>query len=183
MILGSHNSMSYLKPAKWWMKPFNFMAKCQKKTIEQQYDDYGVRVFDLRISYDGRIPQFKHGLVRYKGDVEAVLSYLNAKSNVQVRLLLEKSSGKENSQELNFIKDCRKWEDRYKNIQFFAANRKHDWKKLYNFPDKEKQIEHWYSSMQGNKLNDLFPEKWAKKHNKKVTTDKEILMLDFVEIR
>jgi hypothetical protein len=74
--------MTYLKPEKWWMKVFNFMSKCQEVSIEQQYDKYGIRVFDLRIAFDKSTPKFKHGLVTYKGDVEAVLSYLNTKKDV-----------------------------------------------------------------------------------------------------
>ena len=187
MILASHNTMTYLPPTKWWMKIFNFMSKCQKVSIEDQYDLYGVRVFDLRISYDKKgIPKFRHGLTTYKGNVEAVLSYLNSKPDVQVRLLLEKSINKSDGQELLFIKDCIKWEKLYSNIQFFAGNRKCDWYKLYGFPDKEKDIEHLYSSMQGNKLDDLFPYYYAKKHNKNnlnKTWDKSILMMDFVDIK
>ena len=79
-----------------------------------------------------------------------------------------------------------KWEKLYSNIQFFAGNRKCDWYKLYSFPDKEKDIEHLYSSMQGNKLDDLFPYYYAKKNNRN-NLDKEwgksILMIDFVHIK
>lgn len=186
MILGSHNSMTYLKPEKWWMKVFNFMSKCQEVSIEQQYDKYGIRVFDLRIAFDKSTPKFKHGLVTYKGDVEAVLSYLNTKKDVQVRLLLEKSTASEDRQEVRFIKACRDWERMFPNIEFFAGNRKHDWYKLYDFPDKENQINHMYSSMVGTKIDDLFPELYAKLNNKKNLKkeyDKPIFMYDFVNIK
>lgn len=33
--LGSHNSMSYLKPKNLLMWPFKFMAKCQKVDITE----------------------------------------------------------------------------------------------------------------------------------------------------
>lgn len=32
MILGSHNSWSYLPVRKWWMRPIAFMARCQSRT-------------------------------------------------------------------------------------------------------------------------------------------------------
>nr|DAH01868.1 MAG TPA: hypothetical protein [Crassvirales sp.] len=34
MKLGTHNSMSYLKPKRWWMRPFHFIAKCQSRHID-----------------------------------------------------------------------------------------------------------------------------------------------------
>jgi len=48
MILGSHNSWSYLPPKKWYMKPFRFTAQCQDWDIKTQYE-HGVRCFDLRL--------------------------------------------------------------------------------------------------------------------------------------
>ena len=48
MKLASHNSLSYIKPKKWWEKLINFTSKCQSYDIETQYE-YGVRLFDIRI--------------------------------------------------------------------------------------------------------------------------------------
>lgn len=61
-IIGTHNSMTFLRPAKWYgwfMIPF---ARCQKKTIIQQWEA-GARVFDLRVKFDryGN-SHFAHGL-------------------------------------------------------------------------------------------------------------------------
>ena len=52
MILGSHNSWSYLTPRKWWMKLFRFVAQCQDYDIKTQYEQFGVRCFDLRLKFD-----------------------------------------------------------------------------------------------------------------------------------
>ena len=41
MIIGSHNSWSYLPPKHWWMRPFAFMARCQSCDIQAQYEKYG----------------------------------------------------------------------------------------------------------------------------------------------
>ena len=46
--IASHDSMSYLKPAKWWMRPFRFVAQCQKVNLESQYYDYGIRMFAIQ---------------------------------------------------------------------------------------------------------------------------------------
>ena len=39
MLIGSHNSFTYLKPRKWWMRLFTIFAKCQSENIIKQYSD------------------------------------------------------------------------------------------------------------------------------------------------
>ena len=68
MILGSHNSWSYLPPKHWWMWPFHFMAKCQRVDIREQYEKYGVKVIvDIVANHMGNIKGYKIG------DVETVM--------------------------------------------------------------------------------------------------------------
>ena len=52
MLLGSHNSLSYLSPMKWYMIPFHFMAKCQSVDYKTQYEKYGIRLFDIRLWFN-----------------------------------------------------------------------------------------------------------------------------------
>ena len=52
MILGSHNSWSYLPVKQWYFTPFAFTARCQSIDIRTQYEKYGVRCFDLRVRFD-----------------------------------------------------------------------------------------------------------------------------------
>ena len=65
MIVGSHNSWSYLPSKKWWMAPFKFMAKCQDLNIIEQYE-IGVRCFDLRVRFNKK-GEFilGHGFMQY----------------------------------------------------------------------------------------------------------------------
>ena len=66
MILGSHNSWSYLPPRRWWMRPIAFMAKCQRVDIRTQYERYGVRCFDLRVRFNKYgLGIVAHGIVEY----------------------------------------------------------------------------------------------------------------------
>ena len=51
-ILGSHNTMSYLTPRNWFYKLIAFTAKCQSKSIQEQYEKYDVRLFDLRFRFN-----------------------------------------------------------------------------------------------------------------------------------
>lgn len=187
MKLGTHNSMSYLEPKKWYMKPFRFIAKCQNKSIEEQFE-MGARMFDIRISYDKfGVPEFRHGSMAFKGDVEEVFKYLNSrKTKVYVRLLLETPGKYPTLNEISFVKDCRIWEEEYKKIVFFCGRRKSDWEVLYNFKYKEPNINQYVSSMMGNKLDDIWPWLYAKLHNKKnfkECSKTKWALFDFIDIR
>ena len=94
MNIGSHNSLSYLRPKKWWMRPFHFMARCQDIDFVDQYI-LGARVFDLRISFDrkhfGKV-QVRHGSMEF--DVPMSLLnlfyyYLNSAGDCYLRVILE----------------------------------------------------------------------------------------------
>lgn len=185
MILGSHNSMSYLPPKHWWLYPFNFMARCQSKSIKEQYE-LGVRLFDIRIAYDNTgKPHFRHGLMRYKGTVEPVFVYLNEMGGCHVRIILEEySDDRTETQENAFFLDCKTWASKYPGIRFCCGTRKWDWKPLAGFADIEGKILHRYASMQGDRLDDLLPWLYAKRHNAKSLAEYDqfngYLMLDFV---
>ncbi|MDR2806272.1 MAG: hypothetical protein LBB85_11690 [Dysgonamonadaceae bacterium] len=47
--LATHNSLSGYRVKTWWLRPFNFLSKCQDKTLEEQYAS-GARSFDLRFA-------------------------------------------------------------------------------------------------------------------------------------
>lgn len=66
MMIGTHNTMSYLPPKRWWMRPLRVFARCQRKSLAEQIAA-GVRVFDLRVYRDNGYWCFAHGLVKFKG--------------------------------------------------------------------------------------------------------------------
>ena len=180
--------MTYLPPKKWWMYPFRFMAKCQSKSIEEQYEKYGIRMFDLRISYtEDCKAEFRHGLIAYTGNVDEILQYLNNRSDeVYVRLLLEVGEYADlQKQEWLFTLDCERFIRDYNNIKFFCGRRKFDWKTVFEFEIKEPDIIQKVSSMQGTKIDDLWPWLYAKFNNRRSLKEvgDEWLFLDFVEIR
>lgn len=183
MKLGTHNSMSYLPPKKWWMYPFRFIAKCQNKSIEEQYK-LGARMFDIRISFDGLIPEFRHGYMSFKGNVEEVFNYLNSlNTNIFIRLLLEIDKPN-NAQENLFISKCVKWETEYCNLKFFCGRRKYDWKQVYKFRADDKDIIQKVSSMTGTKLDDWCPWLYARFFNRKNFKERNYFkwtIFDFIE--
>jgi hypothetical protein len=84
-MIASHNSFTYLKPKKWWMRIGRFMAKCQSKTIQEQYEKYNARLFDLRVDFDKNDNVIlRHGLAVYKiteSELYSILDFLNTRED------------------------------------------------------------------------------------------------------
>lgn len=153
-IIGTHNSMTYLRPQKWYgwfIIPF---ARCQRKTIEEQWHD-GARCFDLRIRFTKKgEPYFAHGLYECTHEVKPIdvlvqLDRLILRYNQPafVRLILE-DPDKQNHNVFYFKQFCQEW-SKNKLIRLFGGNRKGDWKKLYTFKDDvpDSLNNQWVSSM------------------------------------
>ena len=171
MKKGSHNSLTYLPPKHWYLKPFNFMAKCQSVNYEKQYQ-LGSRIFDIRIRYDNNLNiVFAHGSMEYKSftekDLYDMLTYLNSKSTtddrIWVRFLLERNSelkdkNKQTLEQDKFCKLCQIVKMLNQNILFFGGRRKYDWALLYDFQCGEPNMIDLYSSTTGTKIDDLYKE-------------------------
>lgn len=140
IIYGSHNSMTFLPPKHWWGYLGLWIARCQNKTLEEQFNA-GARVFDFRIHYGYGDWEFAHGLVNFKSDISfwkylGILKTLARANNetIYIRLILEKYESDEDCD--CFIRYCKALErEEYSNLKFFGGNRKGDWKKLYTFKD------------------------------------------------
>lgn len=182
-MIGTHNSMTYLPLKKWWMYPFKWMAQCQSKPLEEQYR-LGARIFDIRISYDkDNNPEFRHGLMVFKGNLYKYLNYLNSLKDTYVRITLETSKEDSNQEEL-FIRECSILEHEFPNIVFFNATRKFDWKRLYKFKVEDLPLTQLVGSMSGRKINGLWPWLYAVLHNRQnleVNRYKEYILIDFIE--
>lgn len=196
MTLGSHNSMTYLPPKHWWMWPFIPMARCQTKTIEEQYS-LGSRWFDIRVRFDsdGNL-LIAHGYLVFKGDeatIQDTLLWLNEravleKQKVMVRFIYElnkedkSSHAKENEQ--RFVEFCERQKNEFPDITFLGGRRKYDWKELYQFGNQEPEYLDLYSSMTWTILDDLLPVFYAvimNNRNYRKYKGQDVLMLvDFI---
>lgn len=194
-MLGSHNSLTYLPCRKWWMYLINWAAKCQSKTLGQQYHD-GVRYFDIRVRFDKNDkPVIAHGLVEYKGIAENYVIVINEfakhyKDKVYVRFVLEF-----NKEPDNWLVQCNLFKrfvanlrDEYTNIIYDYSMTKWD-EGEFDRNTKMIYIFHRYSSTLGWKRFLWIPYWYAKLHNKDIRNTWEIelkdtvnrvLMLDFV---
>lgn len=93
-MIGSHNTMTYLKPLRWWMKLINFTSKCQTKDMEKQYAA-GVRYFDIRVymeEYDTIPSYYGHGVIKYEKDRHSLLQDILLKPGAISRIILEKGN-------------------------------------------------------------------------------------------
>lgn len=188
-ILGSHNSWSYLPVEKWWMKFLRFTAKCQDFNIKTQYEKYNVRCFDLRISFNNNASLIvSHGIIRYKisaKDLLNDLSWLNNKKDCYVRVLNEvRNKSKYSSFEVElFTLFCSNLEVLYPNIKFWCGRNLYNWNIDYTFKYNP-SCEENYSSVHSPKLiDDWYPRLYAYHNNKHILkkgTDKDILLIDFV---
>ena len=203
MITGSHNSMSYCKAKNKWLRPFTWMARCQKVSLKEQFFTYGVRYFDLRVYFnEAGMPKFRHGSMEWKAMVYPTLRMLetfarSVEEKVYVRIILEQNhkSSDQQFQDYYFKQFCKEIQMCYRPLIFVGGRRKYDWELLYDFHTEEPTLDDKYSSTTNPfggkknsiwaKIDDIWPWLYAKLHNKenyKKGTDKDVLFLDFVNI-
>lgn len=151
MIIGSHNTMTFANPRKWWMYLIAPFSVCQYRNIEEQILD-GVRCFDLRIRLVNNKWVFAHGLYEVDEDVyatfEKIRDYANdLKKKIYVRIILERR--KASTEEiLRFKKFCKYIEMQFgKYVMPFEGRLKGNWELLYDFKYKPKSIIQYVSSV------------------------------------
>ena len=189
MQLISHNSFTFAQPKKWWMRLLNFSAKCQDVNIGAQYEKYGIRAFDLRLRFhvENRILQedVVHGLIEYDYNYFSALQYLNEKGGCIVRVIHDVRTRKqyEQSDAQYFRFTCQSLQMFFKNIKFFGGTNLYNGKKEYDFGN-DFSIEGCYGSqITPTWFWGLYPRLYAflfNKKNIKLGTDKDLLMIDFV---
>lgn len=195
MKLASHNSWSCMPERKKWMRLVRPIARCQNKSIVQQYYD-NVRYFDLRLRWDEKENDFvlAHGIVTYIGRYYYDLIWLEEQAyknneKVYIRVLLEDGGKANRVIDDKFYKKCRDLEKRFSFLKFTGGFpvRKRWGEYLYKFKTKEPSIDEQHVSV-SSKWWQFIPYQWAKKNNKRVKIIKEeietiksdFLMLDFI---
>ena len=204
MLIGSHNSFTYLKPRKWWMRLFTIFAKCQSENIIKQYAA-GARYFDLRVRFKNAENTFDdviiaHGLMEYEYNISSIELYYiletldliakNYNQKIYIRLLYElpyKDKSKLSQlKETKFIKFCNCLQNTFTNLIFCGGQRKYDWKQLVNLKPHPYSID-LYSSRTWKIWDDWCP--WLYAHfmnnkNYKKYKDAEpkdgFMLMDFV---
>lgn len=188
MVIGTHNSMSYLRPTKLWMKLLAFTAKCQSKNVNEQFKA-GARAFDLRVIFKEDFIKIAHGAIEYNWgehlydcDIYSLLEYLNHKSELAVqsnkpKLIVRVVNERDENYE-KFISFCEEIKNKYPFLIFYGGINKKDWKVLYDFKSElpYKYIVEKYASCNYDdginwsgctKIDDILPWIYAKLNNKK----------------
>lgn len=194
MRIASHNSWSYATPSKFWMKLIKFTAKCQAVDIKTQYENYGVRDFDLRVRFNkkGKLV-IVHGYITYaitKCALFNTLRFLNKQGDCSIRVLLDIRNKKQFEENINVIEEfrtfCSTLTNTFKNIKFWGGVDIYTNISRYRF-DYNPTTEHYYSSVRKpNIIDDWYPWLYAKFNNRKVirmTHEADIVFIDFVNIR
>lgn len=194
-ILGSHNSWSYLKPRKWWMRLIAFAARCQSSTIKEQYRLHGVRCFDLRLRWDKKGNMIvAHGIVEYEYTEEMLLNdlkWLNEKGDCYVRIIHEARNKRQyiRISWVNFWDFCELVVQNFPNIHWWCGRNLYNWQYDYQFGPQKKEptcTEKYSSVCPPKYLDDWWPWLYAKINNEKILqqgTSNDILLIDFVEIK
>lgn len=168
VIRGSHNTMSFLKPRHWWMRPINWLfAQCQS----YDYSDRLIKCVDIRIYWDKKVGwSFAHGLVSYEFRHEycgffTTIDKLYIAGVRYFRITLERNGNEE-----GFVKLCKHLENEYKRlgVTFLGGYRKSDWKQLYDFGTNNIPIHQWVGSMADDArwYERFIPRLYAKRMNK-----------------
>lgn len=139
MLIGSNNSLTYLRPSTWWSKIIRWFGKCQSISYEEQYIYYGIRLFDIKLytnEYNHAI--IKNGIFKYTVfSFYEVLDFFNRMGDVTVLLTLDEFKSSR-SVEYKFTDICNIIETIYPNIRFCGGYRTFDKKKLYEFNYEKK---------------------------------------------
>ena len=199
MKIASHNSFSYLKPRHWWLRPFAWMARCQRVCVAEQYHRYQAQLFDLRVRFDTKTGQIIicHGLMEYTAPdscLDSTLTFLSLRpEDIYMRVVLESKHPDEQEQQL-FREFCSMLETTYPDLYFFGGNDRSDWScqhPIYDFGTPMPDIDEQHASTTAlfsrfPRLDDLWPWLYARLFNHrniKKGTSHDWLMIDFVDIQ
>ena len=133
----SHGSWTYLKPRTFLGRMFHFIGKCQSHDIKEQYEQFGVRGFDLSVKpLKGGGMIIGYGKFKYTADgLEDDLKYLDEKGDAIVRVRWKVDMYRYETDEDRewFINYCKQLQETYKNIKFYGGCTTHHCYQYYNF--------------------------------------------------
>lgn len=191
-MIGSHNTMSYLKPINFLGKITKFWGKCQDKTIEEQYEA-GANYFDIRVKQIKNVWHFVHNNIDYgsiwtnKNEPNFVFKFIG-ENQIPIRLIYDqrKTPKYEEYEKGLFINLINTLTKDY-HIEVDSAITFWDWKE-YITAEKKEIIEYhasvsakWYQYIFGTKL-------FAKARNthfiytysKELISDEKVLLIDYI---
>lgn len=153
----------------------------------------GVRCFDLRVRFNQYgLGIVAHGVVEYCYTASKIyedLAWLNERGDCCVRVIHEIRSAKQyKSRDIHRFRNfCSTIEHDYRYIHFWCGRNLFCWGYDYHFSGAEPTCEERYASVSSPRLiDDWWPWLYARLHNRKILregTDKEILLIDYIDIK
>lgn len=205
-MLGSHNSMSYLKPIHWWQRWQKPWYRCQEINLVQQYKQ-GVRYFDIRVNLIHGEWHFVHNKIDFGHinggfkDIDKLIE-LAEKENQEIyfSVILDRRKAPKTKEEQEYLlirfRNLISWAiDAYKKYNVICLDSVivyWNWKKLYVDPIHPEVAEYHNSVIhRDHLLKYLFGNKhFSKKHNHEYVANSNLIkfynqciLMDFVNIR
>lgn len=176
--IGTHNSATGEKGKGWlsWLvTPF---AKCQSKTIREQYNA-GCRMFDIRVKWVDGCFRCAHGLWTSERFAYGILQELNNLGKCIVILTYEGSLN--GYQEKNFIESVMLMKAAFPNITWREISVKKGWRNIIPSETQEKNTKD-FATIDKSIIFALCPIPWIwKKLGKKHTfNEKTYSLVDFL---
>lgn len=84
-MIGTHNSISYLKPVHWYQRLIKPWYQCQNLTLEEQYTQ-GVRYFDIRVDWINDSWHLVHNHIDFGLFTESCVKDFFKDKDVNIRL-------------------------------------------------------------------------------------------------
>lgn len=159
IMIGSHNTMSYLPIVNWWQRWQKRWCCCQSKNIEEQYA-LGVRFFDIRVRYINNAWHFVHNKIDFDKVDYNVFQFLSDQKELSyIRFILDER--KEPKDKANYIERYYFFiyyiVSNYNNICIHEARTFWDWKnhrkKSFGSISPIKAIEEMHSSVCNNLID------------------------------
>ncbi len=192
---GSHNSLTYGRPCRWWGWLLLPLWRCQRRGLSAQIAR-GCVSFDIRVIRRRGMPSFwghgrmwgsAHGIVDVEvNPVSAIGEICAREDRPYIRVILER--GDDEQAERDFVDLCGRLESRYPQVRFYGGIRKRGWVQLYRFAGDdgglERTLVQHVGSMQ-SRYGKLLPGLWAWLHRRDIpaeagSEDLPIVALDMI---
>lgn len=190
MILGSHNSWSYLPVKHWWIRPFSFIYKCQEVDIKTQYSKYNTRCFDLRIRFNKKGDLIlAHGLAEFSITEEELwkqLEWIDSRTDCYIRVIHEVRCKRQytNTSKAFFQIFCKELETRLTHTVLWSGENLYNLGVDYNFGNHldclelySSVLKPWYDTPKSYSKNNNFANISLLKGSRY-----DILLIDYVDV-
>lgn len=163
-MIGSHNTFTYKRPVRWWMRLLRPVSRCQCRELSRQGGGW-CGLYDMRVRvYRGELC-VSHGPVVYCTFAEAMRELTEHGRRhgrqARVRLLLEGTCPTGLLMMLERHIKGQEW------VEFYCGRHRRDWSKLLDIPDLGVD-QRGVASMGGAWWGKLWPRLWWRCHRRRL---------------